>query len=353
MQSQLTELGLIASLLRLDASWEQCSFEIPGSCIVQCLDEGCIEITAMQNSKQRALVYSAGVHGNETAPIELLDQLLSLVLRGELIPHQNLLLLIGNPEAMRLGCRELGTNLNRLFCGAHKRLDVDGEHVRAQILERHVADFYTSNTGSVERIHLDLHTAIRDSKFAKFVVYPFTHGEALDANSLAWLQACELDCVLFSNTPTTTFSYHSARTHGARAFTIELGKVNDFGENDLTSMSAMFEQLKYLLSAETSQQHSLVLERCHWFEVSETLVKAQAQFELCFSVDLANFTQFENGDVIALQADEPVIISDGPKAVIFPNANVAVGQRAALLVKKMDSEKIRLIAGDQLKLGKF
>lgn len=49
------------------------------------------------------LLLSAGIHGNETAPIELLDRLLHDIARGDLKPRARILFLFGNPEAMRRG----------------------------------------------------------------------------------------------------------------------------------------------------------------------------------------------------------------------------------------------------------
>ena len=53
----------------------------------------------------RSLVLSSGLHGNETAPIELLDRLLQAIASGQLQPRTRLLLLLGNPQAMRRGER--------------------------------------------------------------------------------------------------------------------------------------------------------------------------------------------------------------------------------------------------------
>ena len=47
------------------------------------LGEGVLELTPRQRYRQ-ALVVSAGVHGNETAPIELLNQLIGDLLSGRL-----------------------------------------------------------------------------------------------------------------------------------------------------------------------------------------------------------------------------------------------------------------------------
>lgn len=44
---------------------------------------------------------SAGIHGNETAPIELLNQLVNDLLSGSRTLAVRLLVVLGNPAAMR------------------------------------------------------------------------------------------------------------------------------------------------------------------------------------------------------------------------------------------------------------
>lgn len=61
------------------------------------------------------------IHGNETAPIEICNQLLSRLLAGELSARHRVLFPFGNPAAMNLGLREVEENTNRLFSGAHSK----------------------------------------------------------------------------------------------------------------------------------------------------------------------------------------------------------------------------------------
>jgi len=70
------------------------------------LAEGALEVTpAPGTDNGRDLLLSAAIHGNETAPIELLDRLLQAIASGQLQPRARLLLLLGNPQAMRRGER--------------------------------------------------------------------------------------------------------------------------------------------------------------------------------------------------------------------------------------------------------
>lgn len=54
-------------------------------------------------SYTQSVVISAGIHGNETAPIEILNQLVTDLLAGQLPLAARLLVLLGNPPAIRKG----------------------------------------------------------------------------------------------------------------------------------------------------------------------------------------------------------------------------------------------------------
>ncbi|MCV5533608.1 succinylglutamate desuccinylase/aspartoacylase family protein, partial [Escherichia coli] len=63
-----------------------------------------------------------------------------------------------------------------------------------------------------------------------------------------FLGACGVRTNLLSASPTTTFSYYSSRQHGAHAFTVELGKVRPFGENDMTRFIETRQALQELVT---------------------------------------------------------------------------------------------------------
>ena len=56
-------------------------------------------------------------------------------------------------------------------------------------------------------------------------------------------------------------------------------------------------------------------------------------FTLCFAEDTANFSRFEPGTLLAQDGKSGEFrVGDSPLHVVFPNAQVEVGARAALLV---------------------
>ena len=132
------------------------------------LSEGALEVRPPQaRDNGLDLLLSAGIHGNETAPIELLDRLLHDIARGDLKPRARILFLFGNPEAIRKGERFIEQDVNRLFNGRHEQSS-GSEALRACELERLAASFFS--LPDRQRLHYDLHTAIRGSKIEQFAV---------------------------------------------------------------------------------------------------------------------------------------------------------------------------------------
>ncbi|REG82876.1 succinylglutamate desuccinylase [Marinomonas pollencensis] len=282
------------------------------------------------------LVLSVGIHGNETGPIELVNQLLKAILEGRFALTVRLLVIIGNPIAANRAERFCDVNLNRLFSGAWRHYE-GLEVPRAQSLEQAVTRFFAgSATGSV-RLHYDLHTAIRGSEYEKFVVHPFIGDAPYDLQQLGLLAASGIDAVLLSQQPTTTFSYYSSAEHGAHAFTVELGKVYPFGENDLSRFEAIRQTLITLISDASfpKLERDAIDSKLKFFAVQDALVKDHEDYQLTISEDVKNFTGFEKGYELAHSSQSQYLIKASGDAIIFPNANVPIGQRAGLVVRPM------------------
>ncbi|WP_284509595.1 succinylglutamate desuccinylase/aspartoacylase domain-containing protein [Salinivibrio costicola] len=103
---------------------------------------GVVRIQPDNPTVSRCVVLSAGIHGDETAPIELIDGLLADILSGALIPTVPLLLIIGHAEAIKAHTRFIEDNLNRLFGGWNQ--EKNEEHHLANQLQQAVSDFFAA-----------------------------------------------------------------------------------------------------------------------------------------------------------------------------------------------------------------
>ncbi|MCC2604289.1 succinylglutamate desuccinylase [Planctobacterium marinum] len=308
-------------------------FTLSNQTTVQIHSEGVIQFEPA-NYGAKDIVYSCGVHGNETAPIEICDDIVQAVLREELQLAHRLLVLFGNLPAMDIAQRFVHENMNRLFDGEHSNPQVDSnpERKRAKHLEERVRDFFLSVPGGRQRYHYDLHTAIRDSKNEKFAVYPFTHGRARNPEQLVFLQQCGVSTILLSESPTTTFSYFSCKHFHADAFTVELGKVRPFGENDMSRFAAAKRMLQRWATESEVALPEFDETQFHIYRVNQIINRHKPEFVLHFEDDTPNFTDYPKGTLLASEPGAEYRAEQDGEAIVFPNARVALGQRALLTV---------------------
>lgn len=284
------------------------------------------------------IVLSCGVHGNETAPIEICDNLVKQLLKGEIKAKQRVLFLFGNLPAMDIAKRFVQENMNRLFSGAHSELStgqqMNAERMRAKQLEQAIKGFYLAvkSPAGRSRYHYDLHTAIRASKNDKFAVYPFQNGKAWDTYQLQILLACGVNTILLSGSPTTTFSYYSVNEFSAQAFTVELGKVQAFGQNDMQNFEGVISTLTNLITGKDLSLKAYDQSDFLIYKVNQVINKQHSEFKLNFVEDTPNFTDFSKGHILASEPGREYLAQVDGEAIVFPNADVEIGQRALLTV---------------------
>ncbi len=304
---------------------------------VEFWDYGIIVVEPAQ-PKGKDVVFSCAVHGDETAPIELLRDMLHDILAERLKVTQRTLFIIANPAAILQGTRFVEMNMNRLFSGAHRE-GATPEHQRAGEVEGYVAKFFKQQ----QRYHYDLHTAIRDSQHEKFAIYPFPNGKPYKKEQLTFFAECGVDTILLNQEPTTTFSYYSVNEHQADAFTVELGKVRPFGENDMSRFVAADQMFRKLISTVDLELPEFDASRHSVYDVCRTINRTQTDFRLNFPNAVANFTEFEQGFVLAVDGETEYKVEQKGERIIFPNANVAIGQRALLTVIPITMEQLKLV----------
>jgi succinylglutamate desuccinylase len=314
----------------------QQQYKLSNGTEVHIVAPGIIAFEPIQPVSPKSILLSSGVHGNETAPIEICEQLVENLLNEKIVTKHRVMFIFGNLPAMNIGERFVDENLNRLF---NDSTAIDNqEQRRAQEIKSAVKGFFESDISNPStfdessRLHYDLHTAIRESKNEKFAVYPFLHGESYNKTQLQFLSACAVNTILLSQSPTSTFSYYTSKNYKAHGFTVELGKVKAFGENDMSKFTDVVKMLEVLI---TEINLDLPLyENCPLdvYDVKQVIDKHSNEFTLCFADNIPNFTGFPKGTLLATDGTNEYRAKVDGEAIVFPNANVTLGQRAILTV---------------------
>ncbi|MDR5756728.1 succinylglutamate desuccinylase [Caballeronia sp. LZ035] len=293
-----------------------------------------------EHSLSHSVLASAGIHGDETAPIEMLTRLVADIASGRAPLAARLLVILGNIGAMRAGERYADDDLNRLFSGRHAQFESSREAPRAVELEQAALAFFAD--AAHDKWHIDMHTAIRASVFEQFALLPYTGAPPARA-MFDWLRDARLQAVLLHREKGPTFTQFTAQHAGALACTLELGKVRPFGQNDLTRFAAADAALRRLLAgapaAETAGEAPLRV-----FTVVAQIDKRSEHFVLNVAGDVPNFTAFAAGTELARDGDYRYQVSHDEERIVFPNPKVKPGLRAGLMVVETTEATLAALA---------
>lgn len=301
---------------------------------VNYLDLGVIEI--IPPNAKHAIVISSGIHGNETAPIELVDKIAKRIAKNSFLLSTRVLLIIAHQKAILNKTRMIDKNLNRLF---GKKKEENSESILANKLQNQVQSFFLKVPKNEKCWHFDLHCAIRTSHYSHFALIPIC-TEFKDVTPLVhFLIDAKIQAQLFSETPSATFSWWTGEYFNALSVTVELGQVKPLFKNDLNLLNSVENALLTLMTNHDKmliefEQKRINKAQIASYRVSRTITKLTDEFDFTFEPTLANFTWFKQGELIGYEGNghQYVIDKDG-EAVIFPNKDVDVGQRACLLIK--------------------
>ncbi|MDC5839819.1 succinylglutamate desuccinylase [Vibrio europaeus] len=327
MTKTLFRQSFLFDSLDLEQEMPANEMTVAGGVVFKLHQRGVLEvIPANLSEESKHIVISCGIHGDETAPMEIVDKIITDIQTGFQPVTGRLLFINAHPEATNAHTRFIEMNLNRLF--DDKEYEPSKELEIAKDLKRVVTEFY-QDTPQDKRWHLDLHCAIRLSKHYSFVVSPKVRHPVRSEALMEFVSSAHLEAVMFSNAPSSTFSWFSAENFGAQALTVELGRVAKIGENELDKLVAFDLALRDLVSSSESEH---LPRKPIMYRVSRTIVRIHDDFDFLFDDNVENFTAFKHGEVFGHDGDKPIMAKNEGEAIVFPNRHVAIGQRAALMV---------------------
>jgi succinylglutamate desuccinylase len=273
------------------------------------------------------LLISTGVHGDETAPIEMMALLLHELSRTPAALAVDLMVIVGNIDAIAQAKRFIDVDLNRLFTPNRTQFNDAREAHRADQLMLITKQFFA---GHEIKWHLDLHTAIRASYYPTFAIVPGAYSEPF----VRWLGSAGILAAVLNPDASVTFSSYTCQYLGALSCTAELGRIGELGKNDLTQFAQTTNALSNLIRSGVVDRK--IPTKPLVFRVAQELIKRSDAFQLTFDGNTQNFTQFAPHAVIATDGTEKYTVGDQVEYVLFPNPNVRTGLRAGLMVVKLD-----------------
>nr|WP_153448931.1 succinylglutamate desuccinylase [Vibrio algicola] len=300
----------------------------------------------LEHSIDKDVVISCAIHGNETAPVEIVSELVQGLLTGQYPLKVRLMVILGNLNAMRLGERYIDIDLNRLFCGAHANHSSNLETLRAEKLEQQVGEFYQAEPQH-SRWHFDLHTAIKPSRHIRFGLLPFVESGQYCPSIMNWLQSVGLEALVINHAPASTFSYFTSHLFNAESCTLELGKALPFGSNDLSQFEGIRNGLIHLINNNFSSTNPDQKAAPIIYKVAQQLTKVTDQFRFNINENSHNFTEFKQGTLLASDQNTLYMVKENAEYLLFPNSKVKTGFRAGLMLKRVDTLKHLLIKGEK------
>ncbi|EGU60338.1 succinylglutamate desuccinylase [Vibrio nigripulchritudo ATCC 27043] len=331
MQGSFFNHSFLYDTLDTDSAFESKTLTL-SSGQLNWIDRGVLLWEPVNTSPEsRQVIISAGIHGDETAPMELVDRLVNDIVSDAFQPSARCLFILGHPQATNQHTRFVTENLNRLFDETERPETIETEI--AQKLKKHVKAFYEGTEQSV-RWHLDLHCAIRASEHFTFAVSPYVDHPVRSRALCEFLEAGHIEALLLSNSPTSTFSWHTGHFYGAQALTMELGRVSKLGENDLSVLSQFDSATRALISHSSYSEDPKPMKV---YAVNRTIIKHHLDFSFTFKDDVANFTRFDKGELLGFDGDELLYAEAQSEAIVFPNPKVALGQRAVVMVLETET----------------
>ncbi|AQM19414.1 MULTISPECIES: succinylglutamate desuccinylase [Vibrio] len=330
MTKSLFRQSFLFDSLDLDQEMVTGEIKTAAGITLKVLSRGVLEvIPAHLNDESKHIIISCGIHGDETAPMELVNKLVDDIQSGFQAVQHRCLFIVAHPQATNQHTRFVQENLNRLF--DDKKGNTSLEREIAQHLKQTVKDFF-EHTAEQNRWHLDLHCAIRHSKHYSFAVSPKSRHPVRSRALMALIESAHIEAVLLSNSPSSTFSWYSAENFAAQALTLELGQVAPLGQNNLERLVA-FDLAMRDLVANATPEH--LPRKPTIYRVSRTIVRLHDDFDFMFDDNVENFTAFKHGEVFGHDGEKPLMAKNEDEAIVFPNRKVALGQRAALMVCKV------------------
>jgi len=175
---------------------------------------------------------------------------------------------------------------------------------------------------------------MRASKLPQFAICPWMADREASPESLMRLRHAAVDAVLMQEQPSATFSAHTANRHGAEAFTLEVAEA--LGGIWPDCLDELFQAARQWIEDAEPPPANRVRPLIQ-FRLAREIIKRSEQFVLRMPADIENFTPVSLGTLLAEdKGGVRWVVEQQGARILFPMANVAIGERAGLIVVSWD-----------------
>lgn len=252
----------------------------------------------------------AGVHGNETAGVFALQQLLPTLS----VAKGRLLVAFANPEAIEQNVRMVNKNLNRCF------IESNNGDTPEDIRARELMEMFDRCDAL-----LDIHM-FYDDDGAPFVI--------CEDNAIDLASKFDVDIISTNWTkvePGGSDGYMYLK--GKIGICIECGPISKAKDYTVFAKKSIFQFLKYFDM--TSESVSFSSKKKRVIKASRVVCKKSDNFAL--SEGLRNFDKLQSGQILAVENNKKYI-AGASECIIFPHYNARVGEEAYILGKELNAD---------------
>ncbi|WP_440904171.1 succinylglutamate desuccinylase [Catenovulum sp. SX2] len=284
---------------------------------------------------KHSLILSCAVHGDETAPVEVLDKILADIVVGKIHLNTHLVIVFANIAAIKQNKRYIDTNLNRLFT-----TDLLNKPTQAGNYEEHRAEQICTCLAKIYsaglypfRTHLDLHCSIKPSIYPIFAVKPvkLVGGPVVVYNTPL---RYPVQAIIHARKPSSTLSFYTCNLLACSSATLELGKSAKLYNNQSNLLRQIYVHLVEGLACTELIPRFCVHSDRH-FVVSDEIVKHNKFFHFISPDVLVNFHPLVHAQPFVRLSGTETIDSFGEEFICFANQQVEIGHRAALILKRL------------------
>lgn len=175
-----------------------------------------------------------------------------------------------------------------------------------------------------------MHTAIRGSLYRQFALLP-AHAGDFSPDFYQLLQASGMDAVVRHTEAGGTFTHFTCEKFAAQSATTEAGESDAVRRQRSQPVRRRRRgDPGPIADAPLPPRDKAPVD---YFLVEESIIKREGEFTLNLAADVENFTALPAGYEIARQAEKRWVVQARAPYILFPNAGVATGQRAGLLLR--------------------